>query len=379
VPRVAIVHDWLNQYGGAERVLEVLHELFPQAPVYTSMYEPAVMPDAYRRWDIRTSFMQHLPLVKRHHQPFMPLYPFAFDGFDLAAYDLVISNSSAFCHCVVTRPDACHVNYCLTPTRFLWGYHAYAARERIGGLGRAVLPFFVTFARLYDATAAARVDHFVAISTTVARRIAKTYRRSSTVIHPPIDCAAFTPERGYDPYFLVVSRMIPYKRVDLAVRACTELGLPLKVAGGGRDLEALRAIAGPTVEFLGRVPDAEVRRLYARCQAFLFPGEEDFGLTPLEAQASGRPVVAYAAGGALDTVRPGETGELFEAQTVESLKSALRRFDPDAYDSAAIRAHAERFDVTAFKRRFLAFIADKTGRGDEVNHKEHKGRQESRT
>jgi len=357
--RIALVHDWLNQYGGAERVLEVLHDLVPQAPIYTSMYDPAAMPAAFRRWDIRTSFMQRLPWVKRHHQPFLPLYPFAFDGFDLTGYDLVVSNSSAFCHCVVTRADAVHVNYCLTPTRFVWGYHAYARRERITRLARLVLPFFITFARLYDATAAQRVDHFVAISRAVAERIRKTYRRDSTIIYPPLDCSRFQPEPDrVEQYFLVVSRLIPYKRVDLAVRACSELRLPLKVVGGGRDLDRLRRLAGPTVEFLGRVPDAEVRRLYARCQAFLFPGEDDFGLTPLEAQASGRPVIAYAAGGALDTVRPGETGLLFEAQTVESLKAVLQRFDAAHFDPATIRAHAERFDVAEFRHRFLTYLAE---------------------
>jgi len=188
--KVAIVHSWLNQYGGAERVLEVIHEMYPEAPIYTSMLEPKAMPASYRSWDIRTSFMQHLPLVKRHHQPFLPLYPLAFEQFDLSQYDLVLSISSAFSHGVITGPQTCHVCYCLTPPRFLWSSHEYARRESISRLGRWVLPFFLTQLRIWDLAAAARVDDFVAISQEVAARIAKFYRREATIIYPPVDTAA---------------------------------------------------------------------------------------------------------------------------------------------------------------------------------------------
>ncbi|MCL5109272.1 MAG: glycosyltransferase [Chloroflexi bacterium] len=354
--KVALVHDWLNQYGGAERVLEVLHDLFPQAPVYTSIYDPAALPATYRQWDIRTSFMQSLPLVKRRHQPFMPLYPLAFEQFDLTAYDLVISNSSAFCHGVLTPAQTVHVCYCLTPTRFVWNFHDYVREERLGGLARLALPPVLAQLRLWDRLAADRVDHFAAISRAVAGRIAKFYRRDSDVIHPPVDCSSFQPAGEPDDYFLVVSRLIPYKRVELAVRACGDLGLPLLVAGDGRYRAALERIAKPNVRFLGWVDETRLRDLYAHCRALIFPGEEDFGLTPLEAQASGRPVIAYAGGGALDTVVPGVTGEFFAERSWEALAELLLRFRAEDYDPAAARHNALRFEVTTFKECFRHFV-----------------------
>ena len=357
--KVALVHDWLNQYGGAERVLEVLHDLYPDAPIYTSIFEPKAMPAPYRTWDLRTSFMQSLPLVKRRHQPFMPLYPLAFEQFDLAGFDLVISNASAFCHGVLTGPQTVHVCYRLTPTRFVWNYHDYVREESLGGLARRALPPVLALLRLWDRVAADRVDHFVAISQAVAGRIAKFYRRDSVVIHPPVDCSSFLPADEVGDYYLVVSRLIPYKRVDLAVRAFNALGLPLVVAGDGRHRAALEKLARPNVRFLGRVDEAQLRDLYAHCQALIFPGEEDFGLTPLEAQASGRPVIAYAGGGALDTVVPGVTGEFFAEHSAEALAAAVERFRPESYDPRAIRANAMRFDIVAFKDRFSAFVAEK--------------------
>ena len=361
--KIALVHDWLNQYGGAERVLEVLHDLYPDAPVYTSIYEPSALPEAYRRWDIRTSFMQRLPLVKRRHQPFLPLYPLAFEQFDFTGYDLVISNASAFCHGVLTGPATGHICYCLTPTRFVWNYQEYARDENIGALARRTLPLALGQLRLWDRVAADRVDHFVAISRAVAERIAKYYRRSSAVIHPPVDCSSFRPADVRDDYFLVVSRLIPYKRVDLAVRAFNELGLPLVVAGDGRDRARLERLAKPNIRFLGRVSESALCDLYARCRGFIFPGEEDFGLTPLEAQASGRPVIAYAAGGALDTVVEGETGLFFRERTPESLAAAVRRFHAAEFDPRAARENALRFDVPLFKQRFAAFVAEKLAEG----------------
>ncbi|MBI3968159.1 MAG: glycosyltransferase [Chloroflexi bacterium] len=355
--RVALVHDWLNQYGGAERVLEVLHELFPTAPVYTSMFERRAMPASYSKWDIRTSFLQRVPFARRHHQAFLPLYPIAFEQLDLSGYDLVISNKSGFCHGVITEPQARHLCYCLTPTRFLWLYHSYARRERLGRPARLTLPPVLNYLRIWDFAAAGRVDRFVAISRAVAARVQKFYRRDSTVLHPPVDCSHYRPSSSVDDYYLVVSRLIPYKRIDLAVAAFTELGLPLKIVGDGRDLAALRRTAGPNVEFLGRRPDDEVRDLYARCRAFVFPGEEDFGLTPVEAMASGRPVIAYGAGGALDTVIEGETGTFFREPTLESLSAAVRAFDPGSCDPDRIRRHAETFDVRPFKERFRSLVA----------------------
>lgn len=355
--RIAIVHDWLNQVGGAESVLENLVSLYPDAPVYTSIYRPEAMPAEYRQWDIRLSWMNRLPVVKRHHQPFLPLYPMAFEGLDLGAYDVVLSNKSGFCHGVITPPETLHVCYCLSPTRYVWRYHDYARREGLGPLARLALAPLLSRLRVWDRVAADRVDRFVAISSEIQRRILKYYRRESEIIHPPVDTQRFAPSSLYDDYFVVVGRQVPYKRIDLAVQACTRLGLRLLVAGSGRDRARLESMAGPTVEFLGRVPDEQVPDLLARCRAFLFPGMEDFGIAPVEAMAAGRPVIAFASGGALETVVEGVTGVLFREQTVDSLCDALARFDADAYDPGAIRRHAEQYDVDVFRHKMAEYVA----------------------
>ncbi len=344
---VALVHDWLNQRGGAENVLEELVAMFPGAPVYTSMYAAEKMPARYRRWDVRTSFMQWLPGVASHHQRYLPLYPAAFGGMDLSQYALVVSNKSGFCHGVRTASHkdgveqrARHVCYCLTPTRFLWLFDQYAEREQIGGLAGALLQPLLALLRRWDWAAAQRVDEFLAISTTVQERIRTLYGRESAIIHPPVDTDFFTPDPAAvaGDHFLIVSRLIPYKRIDLAVEAFRHLPeRTLVVVGGGRDFDMLRAKAGPNVHLLGPQPRAVVRDLMRRCGAFLFPGLEDFGIAPVEAMATGRPVVAFAGGGALDTVLPGVTGEFFAPQSVDALADALARFDPTAYDPLACR------------------------------------------
>lgn len=354
---VAIVHDWLNQMGGAEGVLEVLHGLYPGAPVFTSIYAAGRMPAGYREWDIRTTFMQRLPGVASHHQAYLPLYPLAFGGLDLSAYDLVISNASAFCKGVRTRPGAIHLCYCLTPTRFLWMYDEYVRRENLGPLPRAVLPPVIGLLKQWDRRSADGVIAFAAISTAVQERIRRIYGRVSTIIYPPVGESAF---RGGSAapgdYFLSLGRLIPYKRVDLAVRAFSALGLPLVVIGDGRDRAGLERMAGPNVRFLGRVSDEEKQRYLAGCRAFLFPGEEDFGIAPLEAQAAGRPVIALGAGGALDTVREGVTGEFFREATPEALAEVVRRFDPGRYDPAACVANARRFDTASFTTAWTEFV-----------------------
>jgi glycosyltransferase involved in cell wall biosynthesis len=358
-PRIAIVCSWLNQYGGAERVLETLHDMYPRAPVYTSMYAPKALPRHFATWDIRTTFLQQVPFTRSHHQLFLPLYPIAFEQLDLSSYDLVVDVSSAFSYGVLTRPETPHVSYCLTPARFLWNYHDYARRESLGPLTRVALAPLLTWLRAWDVQAARRVDHFVAISRLVESRIRKYYGRESSLIYPAIDVGRFQPALAgeVEDYYLVVSRLIPYKRIDLAVKAFGKLGLPLKIVGGGRDRAALERIATPNVQFLGRVSDADLGLLYARCRAFIFPGEEDFGLTPLEAQAAGRPVIAFGAGGALETVTEGVTGEFFRAASAESLAESVAGFRAGRYDPTEIRRRAEAFDVSVFKREFGAFIA----------------------
>jgi glycosyltransferase involved in cell wall biosynthesis len=356
--KTAIVHDWLNQIGGAEEVLETLVDMYPGAPVYTSMYWREHMPDAFRAWDIHTTWMDRLPGIHRHHQPYLLLYPLAFGGLELSGYDLVISNKSAFCLGVRTPPETHHICYCLTPTRYVWDFDAYVAREQVGGAAsRSVRPFLPWLQR-WERAAADRVDAFLSISEAVRNRVQRIYGRESDVIYPPVDTARFRPstENGHDNYFLIISRLVPYKRIDLAVRAFSDLGLPLWIGGDGRDRADLEAMAGPSVRFLGRVPDGDLPALLARCRAFIFPGLEDFGIAPVQAMASGRPVIAYAGGGALDTVVDGVTGSFFHEQTPGSLARAVREFDGSAFDPAFIRAHAEQYDVSVFKARMRAFV-----------------------
>lgn len=359
--RVALVHDWLNQLGGAENVLETLVEMFPSAPVYTSMYARHLMPGRYRAWDIRTTFMQQLPGIFTHHQLYLPLYPLAFGRLRLEGYDLILSNKSGFCHGVPAGEGTTHICYCLTPTRFLWQYDLYRAREAIGaGLSLALRPLIAALRR-WDYAAAQRVHHFVAISTEIQERIRRFYGRESTLIYPPVDVERFrSVTAAAGDYFLAGGRLIPYKRTDLAVRACTTLGLKLLVFGDGRDRPALEKMAGPTVTFLGRVSDEKLAQLYAGARAFIFPGLEDFGIAPVEAQAAGRPVIALRGGGALDTVIPGQTGEFFAEASVEALQEVLARFDPAAYDPAACRANAERFSRARFKQELGDFIRRQT-------------------
>ncbi|MGQ9594983.1 MAG: glycosyltransferase [Anaerolineae bacterium] len=356
---VAIVHDWLNQKGGAERVLEALKEVFPEAPVFTSIYWREGMPATYRTWRIVTSFLDRMPGIYRHHQLFLPLYPLAFESFDLSGFDVVLSNKSGFCHGVLTPPETLHICYCLSPTRYVWDYRRYAERERLGRVASALLAPLLSYLRMWDRLAADRVDHFVAISREVQARIAKFYRRESTLLYPPVDTERIRPGSGHEDYFLIVSRLVPYKRIDLAVQAFTELGFPLKIAGDGRDRKRLQAMAGPNVEFLGEVDDQAVVPLFQRCAALIFPGAEDFGIAPVEAQAAGRPVIAYAAGGALDTVVEGETGTFFHEPTPQALQETVASFDPDAYDPARIRAHAERFSRARFQEEIRRFVEER--------------------
>jgi glycosyltransferase involved in cell wall biosynthesis len=358
--RVALVHDWLNQMGGAENVLEELVALWPGAPVYTSIYAPERMPDRYRAWDIRTSFMQSLPGATTHHQRYLPIYPLAFARFRLSDYDLVLSNKSGFCHGIgLGTPRPLHVCYCLTPTRFLWLYEQYRQREEIGGAVDALLQPLLALLRRWDYAAAQQVDHFIAISRTVQERIRRIYGRESVVIHPPVDTSYFTPDPALPvgDYYLIVSRLIPYKRIDLAVKAFRQLPHEnLVIVGDGRDLHALQAAAGTNVTFLGYQERSRVRELLRGCKAFLFPGLEDFGITPVEAMSVGRPVVAFGGGGALDTVVGGVTGELFAEQTAESLAAVLATFNPSYYDPTACQAQAARFSSATFRAKLTAYL-----------------------
>jgi len=360
-PRVALVHDYLAQAGGAERVVVALHQAFPDAPVFTSLYDPDATLPAFRDMDVRTSFLQRVPFLKtaRFHKFALPLYPQAFERFDLSGYDVVLSNTTGFAKGVITGPQTCHVCYCHTPARFAWRYAEYVEQAGFGRAARLLLPLVVGRLRRWDYhVAQKRVDYFLANSHNIARRVEKFYERHADVLYPPVETGRFhvEPNPRAD-YFLVVSRLLAYKRVDLAIEAMTRLGLPLKVVGGGPDAQRLKSLAGPTVEFLGRRSDEEVADLLANCRAFLFPGEEDFGIAPLEAMASGRPVLAFGAGGALETVVDGETGLFFSEPTPESLTEAVRRLDGLCVRPDRIRAHAETFDTAAFVDRVRTLVA----------------------
>ena len=300
--------------------------------------------------------MQRLPFVTKRHQAYLMAYPIAFESFDLGAYDVVISNSSAFCKGVVTGPSTLHISYCLTPMRWVWRYRDYVDRERLGGVARTLLPPLIHYLRVWDAMASSRVDRYVAISRAVAARIQKYYRRDSEIIYPPVDTAQFPSPGPPGDYYMTVGRLTPYQRKDLIIEAFGELGLPVKIVGDGRDRARLQARATSNVEFLGRVDDRTLRDLYANCRGYLFPGEEDFGIAPVEAQAAGKPVIAYAAGGALDTVIDGETGVHFARQTPSDLAEAVRRFESLSFDPERIRQNAQRFSAQVFRERFSSFV-----------------------
>ena len=353
--RVALTHDWLTSFGGAERVLVELQAVFPRAPIYTTVYDPADLPPEARGWDVRPSFLQRVPFARRHYRAFLPLMPFAFEAFDLSAYDVVLTTASACAKGVIVPPSTRTLCYCYTPPRYLWDqYHEQTRTAR----AKPLVALAAHWLRMWDRAAADRVDRFIAISETVAARIRRYYRREAEVIYPPVDTSLFVPSgREPEDFLLVVARLVPYKRVDLAVAAAARLGLPLWIVGDGPDRARLAAMAGPTVRFLGRLPDAEVAGLYARARAFIFPGMDDFGIAPVEAQAAGRPVVAYGRGGALETIVGGATGVFFHEQSVDALAAAIDQAWSAGFDPAACRANALRFDAAVFRERIARAVA----------------------
>src|SRR3989338_4246745 len=358
-PTVALVHDHLIQDGGAERVLKVLQDMWPQAPIYTLFYEPEQVP-AFDGKDIRTSFLQKFPLAKKKYQWFLPLMPTATEHYDLSAYDIVISSSSAFSKGILTRHDALHICYCHSPTRYLWSdANSYVSELRQPWFIKKLLPPVLSHSRMWDKHAAERVDQFVANSKTVRDRIEKYYRRGSFVIHPPVEVNTFTISDKPKISFLCGGRLVSYKRYDLIIQACTRLKLPLKIFGTGPIEKNLRRIAGETIEFVGRVNDEQKAELYANCIAYINPQEEDFGITPVEAMASGRPVIAYKKGGALETVVEGMSGTFFEEQNWESLADVLLHFDEQAYDPLRICAHAHQFSVQEFQKKMKRFVEER--------------------
>ena len=343
--------------GGAERVIQSLHALYPNAPIYTSFVEYDNLPPEFRKMDIRVSYMQNLPaFIKKYNDKLLPLYMLAFQDFDLSEFDLVISSSYVAAKSILTTSSTCHICYCHTPMRFAWDMYAGYMREDGKKIVKSGVRLLLQYFRLWDVQTSNNVDYFIANSDLVRRRIRKHYRRDATVIYPPVETQRFQPAETSADYFLAVSRLVPYKRIDLAVAACNQLKLPLVVVGSGREEKRLRDMAGPTVQILGWQSDAEVARRLSEARGLIFPGEEDFGILPVEAQAAGTPVIAYGRGGALETVKNGETGLFFEEQTSDSLANALKRFDRMTFNRRAIAAHAREFDETVFHRRIEEFI-----------------------
>ena len=360
-PRVALVHDWLTGMRGGEKVLEVLCEMHPDADILTLLHRRGSVSPPIERHPIQTSFLQWLPGTSTHYRRYLPLFPFAVEQFDLDGYDLVLSTSHAVAKSVVAPGRARHLCYCFSPMRYAWDqFDAYFGPHRVGEFASRWFyrPALSALAR-WDAASSARVNRFVAISGHVAGRIRRYYNRQASVVYPPVDTAFFHPgDRRPEDHFLIVSALVPYKQVELAIAACEHIGAHLRIVGEGPERERLARLAGRTTELLGWLPDEAVRDEYRRAVAVILPGEEDFGIVPLEAQACGRPVVALARGGALETVRDGDTGVLFPESTVESLAAALLRVRDNGFDSDAIRRHAEQFSLGRYKQQMRAVVDD---------------------
>ena len=362
--KIAIIHDWLVGMRGGERCLEVFCELFPQADLYTLLYVPGSVSPLIEKMSIKTSFIQNLPFSKKGYRCYLPLFPMAVERFDLKDYDLILSCS----HCVakggIPSPDALHISYLLTPMRYAWDMY----REYFGQNRHRIIPLFIHYLRIWDVMSSKRVDRFPCISKHVANRVMKFYRREAEVIYPPVDTSRFRLRQEKEDFFLIVSSLVPYKRIDLAIEAFNRLGYPLKIIGSGPEEKSLRPRAGSNVTFLGWQPDEAVADYYSKCRALILPGEEDFGITPVEAMASGRPVIAYGRGGGLETIiscdRPREkegkapTGLFFHEPSVESLMNAVKRFSEieKEFDPAAIRNHALQWDREIFKEKIKSYI-----------------------
>ncbi|MEI9915748.1 MAG: glycosyltransferase [Methylovirgula sp.] len=356
--RVALVHYWLVGMRGGEKVLEEFCRMWPEADIFTHVYDPDAVSDTIKQHKIITTFVHRLPASRRLYKKYLLFMPMALEALDLSAYDLVISSESGPAKGVLVRPDALHICYCHSPMRYIWDqYPFYSARA--GLLTRWALKVFLPFLRMWDVSSAARVDHFIANSAFVARRISKFYRRDAEVVHPPVNLERFSPSSEVKDYYFAFGQLVGYKRFDLAVEAFNRLGSPLIIVGDGEELGRLKSLARSNITFLGWQSDEEIARLLRHCRALIFPGVEDFGIAPLEAMASGRPVIGYGAGGVLETVVDGVTGKLFFKPSAEALAGAVVGLEEsmDSFESSVIRAHAEKFAPARFANQVRASIA----------------------
>ncbi|PIZ95875.1 MAG: glycosyltransferase family 4 protein [Candidatus Magasanikbacteria bacterium CG_4_10_14_0_2_um_filter_37_12] len=357
--KVALVHDYLSQDGGAEQVLKAFHQIWPSAPIFVLFYDKKKI-SGFQGADIRQSFIAHLPFGKSKYQWYISLMPLANECHNLHDFDVVISSTSAFAKGVLTRPDTLHISYCHTPTRYLWtDTHEYVADLKYNHLVKAFLPRLIHKLRIWDKMSTDRVDYFVANSGTVHSRIKKYYRRESDIIYPPVETNRFYISPDIRDYYVSGGRLVPYKRFDLLIQVFNRLGWPLKIFGTGPEIEQLKKKAKRNIQFLGRVDDKEKAKLLSHAQAFLHPQVEDLGITPIESMASGRPVIAYGVGGVTETVIPGKTGIFFNEQTWESLLDVLINFDYELWDPDYIRNWALRFNADDFKVRMKNYVEEK--------------------
>lgn len=358
--KIAIVHDWLTGYAGADRVVDQLEKTFYGAPIYTLVYDKSKFPEHFQKYDVRTTYIQKIPFATRLYKNFLTMMPRAFESLDLTEYDIVISSCSSCSKGIITRPDAIHICYCHTPTRYIWDFY-YTYLKNSGWLKRKLMPRLIHKMRIWDKCAADRVDFFISNSNYIAQRIKKYYRRDAVTIYPPVHINEYPIVQQPDDYYLMVGRFTYYKRFDLAIEACNRLGKRLVIVGKGDEEKKLRAMAGPTVEFKGAISDEEIRKLYSNAKAFLFPGEEDFGITPVEAQSAGCPVIAFGRGGATETVLDKKTGLLFPEQTAQNLAECIEAFETEGvkYSRARIREHSLSFSEERFREEVKAFVYDR--------------------
>lgn len=356
--RIAFVHDNYMQTGGAERVAETIAKILPQADLFSTVVFPEKLSPYMKTRSITDTVFRHIPGLRKYYRHFFLLYPLAARSLKLSSYDVVVTSCCGFAKMVRASKNAVHICYCHTPTRWIWRFDDYAARENFSPIVKFVLRKIVSVLKSWDRFASRNPDFFIANSTAVAERIRQFYGRDSHILFPPIECDRFAVSHQSDDYYLIVSRLLAYKRIDLAIEACERLGKRLLIIGDGPDRKRLESLAGPNTQLLGRLSDTEVSKYMSGCRAFLFPGEEDFGMTPLEANAAGKPCVAYAGGGAFDTVIDGVTGTLFKDASPDSMLEALQRIESKTWDPHTLRRHAEKFDTQVFSEKFVHVVND---------------------